>query len=122
MLESVTNLGRRAVCASAMLFLVPLLSAAQVMGIVRVDSGTSLNLEDIFIGNGLYVAVPNTNGMVVSTNGTTWQLVPMYDSPWAVTYGQGKFVAVGSGISVSTNGFGWERVTTDRQNLLGVTY
>jgi hypothetical protein len=62
-------------------------------------------------GNGLYCAVGGlTGGAVYSTNGVDWNKTASYFAPYMTTgiaFGQGKFVCVGYGFFVSTNGRDW---------------
>ena len=63
--------------------------------------------------------------MVTSTDGVTWTLGTMpVISPWAITFGNNGFVAVGaSGITTSQDGVTWTTpiVIADRE-FFGVTY
>ncbi|MBI2924480.1 MAG: hypothetical protein HYY24_02115 [Verrucomicrobia bacterium] len=81
------------------------------------DTGESHYLNAAAYGNGLYVVggwsgLPALQGlMLISTDLTTW--APVTGFPVSVvngiTYGNGKFVAVGSAIATSSDGVEWTK-------------
>jgi hypothetical protein len=80
------------------------------------DSKTSLNLNGIAYGNNLIVAVGDSCWILSSSDGITWtnleyNLYPK-NTLYSITYGNGKFVAVGFDmILTSTDGVNWTRIT-----------
>ncbi len=75
----------------------------------------------ITYGNGLFVAVSVSGGVMISSNGITWTGVPNIPIyPWnSITYGNGVFVAVGFGnqgmgnqVMTSTDGISWTLQTS----------
>ena len=104
----------------------------------------------IAFGNGVFVAVSRTpsptyggtgtttNGVMYSSDGITWNTGPSHISgvtaanPWrAITFGNGKFVAVAgciygncvtNGVMTSTNGSSWTAGTNTAKAWQGVTY
>jgi hypothetical protein len=81
--------------------------------IKRLDFGAALTpgVRQIAYGNGLFIAVGNTFGIYLSTDGITWTnrtagLVPSFAS--GIMYATGKFVVLSeSGIKYSTDGVFW---------------
>ncbi|MDR2718446.1 MAG: hypothetical protein LBB89_10365 [Treponema sp.] len=74
--------------------------------------------RSVTYGNDKFVTVGGNGRMAYSTNGTTWAILEpnSYVSAWnGVTYGDGKFVAVGfgtsNGVAYSTDGINWTRGT-----------
>src|SRR6185503_20503607 len=68
-----------------------------------------------------------TPGVVVSINGLDWKFLPnaVTGAFSAVTYGNGRFVAAGSGgvVAVSTNGSNWVTGNSASPlNLAGIAY
>ncbi|MEY2465890.1 MAG: hypothetical protein QOD03_411 [Verrucomicrobiota bacterium] len=94
-------------------------------------------MTDVTSGNGRYVTVGqytgDDNGVVqTSEDGMNWTMRSLHDYSildlYGVTYGNGKFVAVGwdyfagHNIYHSTNGINWTSHTTSIANLYAVTY
>ncbi len=91
------------------------------------------NLNSITYANGIYVAVGSNGCIFTSLDGESWTArgSTSYDL-WDVTYGDGKFVAVGgkygtyepSRIYTSLNGEAWTACSlpSDYSRLNGVTY
>jgi hypothetical protein len=85
---------------------------------------------DVAYGNNRFVAVSRAARVMSSPDGTNWMIQPSGDFGLAaVTYGAGKFVAVGGdifnsyGILTSTDGSNWTTVATGGGfDLWGVTY
>ena len=83
--------------------------------------------NDITFGNGLFVAVAGngTNRVMTSPDGITWtaRSAPAAGL-YAVTYGNGLYVATGSGtVNTSPDGINWTTRTAAEANLWGaVTY
>ena len=93
---------------------------------IPANSGTTADLKGIAYGNGLFVAIGNTNHAIISADGTNWQkhatgVTAVND----IAFGADQFVAVGfPGIVVtSSNGMVWtqQSIETNR-NFLCVTY
>lgn len=74
-------------------------------------------------GNGIY-AVVGSRGLCISSNGLSWTTI--ISSPYAgfeaVTYGNSRFVAVGRGSMVSTNGQVWTSSLTETNQMYAVTF
>ena len=75
------------------------------------------NWGGVAYGNGVFVAVGTPNIIMYSTNGTTWQNVPIQPTGnWTgVAYGNGWFVAIAGGpsngkVAKSSNGIDWTSV------------
>lgn len=101
---------------------------AQSIGIVTTDSWWRSVAYGTPSGTGLYVAVAQhgTDRVMTSPDGATWTKRTAPTGEWrAVTWGNGKFVAVGmSGIAMtSTDGVTWQATTTPNGNSwMSVTY
>lgn len=86
------------------------------------------DLTGVAYGKGLFVAIRD-DGILTSSDGVTWILRNSETNLRAVTYGNGKFVAVGYNqkILYSPDGKTWATATNsdapeDYENLYGVTY
>jgi hypothetical protein len=97
------------------------------------NSGTfpvNFSLHDVAYGNGIYVAVGDSGTILRSLDAVNWS--PMVSGVgtnlYGVSYGGGKFVAVGAGsgggpavVLTSSSGFGWanQSVRVDLDNWKG---
>ena len=101
--------------------------------------GTDSTINDVAYGGGRYVAVGGSDVLAdvqegkiaYSTNGTSWTAVTNStfgtSTIYGITYGAGKFVAVGAGgkMAYSTNGTSWTAVTDSKfstDTIYGITY
>ena len=84
------------------------------------NSNTNVALWDVAYGNSQFVAVGTTGG-AKSTDGITWTPNPGAKGE-SMTFGAGKFVAVGAGASVSTDGITWTNTLTNAVSLENVRY
>lgn len=80
------------------------------MAWVRRQTPTSVDLQSVAYGNGIYLAIGGNGIVLRSTDAINWSASnagTQYLS--SVTFAAGKFVAVGDGLSVlvSTNGLNW---------------
>ncbi|MGC5326213.1 tandem-95 repeat protein [Brevibacillus sp. SYSU BS000544] len=87
---------------------------------------TSSRLTDIIYADGRMVIVSESGSIYVSADGVTWTYANsnVASSPlYSVTYGNGKFVAVGeNSVSYSSDGNVWNKVTVPGNPLYSVTY
>lgn len=96
----------------------------------RASQLAGVGIRDIVHGNGTYVAVgtrenASNSGIIHSKNGITWSRAADHPSGYwpdfyGVTYGEGKYVAVGSyGVILSsTNGHNWSCVANNSMERL----
>jgi uncharacterized protein YjdB len=91
-----------------------------------IDSPSDSDWRSVIYGNGLFVAVARSgsNRVMKSSDGNTWNPV---NSPvlelYSVTYGQGKFIAVGNNCRMtSTDATSWTSTTFDNANWRSITY
>jgi hypothetical protein len=72
--------------------------------------GDAFDLHSIAYGNGAYVVVSPHNGLFRSGTGSDWSPTGtnLFGGPWAVTFGDGKFVTSGFACATSTDGVNWE--------------
>ena len=95
----------------------------------------AVNINSVAYGNGIFVAVSNTNGITTSTDGITWtqRTSNVSGNLYSVRYLNGNFIAVGTGanggaggITTSTDGITWTKRTTpgtgNSTDLRDVTY
>lgn len=74
-------------------------------------------------GNGIYTVV-GSRGLCISSNGLSWTTIISrpYAGFEAVTYGNGRFVVVGRGSMVSTNGQVWTSSLTETNQMYAVAF
>jgi hypothetical protein len=95
----------------------------------------AVNINAVAFGNGIFVAVSNTNGITTSTDGITWtaRTSNVSGNLYNVRYLNGNFIAVGTGanagaggITTSTDGITWTKRNTpgtgNSTDLRDVTY
>ncbi len=92
---------------------------------------SSSNWQSVTYGNGVFVAVSSTAGMIAATSpdGITWtaRTLPTSATWYSVTYGNGRFVATASGpttaAATSPNGITWTtRTLPSSRNWISVAY
>jgi hypothetical protein len=79
-------------------------------------------------GGGSFMGTSNSGAVTMSTDGSTWTKQPNAEMDIrGVTYGNGKFVAVGStgtagAAATSSNGSSWSKTTLPGDDLFAVTF
>ncbi len=78
------------------------------------------NIKDVAYLNNLFVAVGTYGTILTSTDGATWggRVSNTTQDLYALTYGNGKYVAVGRAITTSSDGITWSVAEASAPNVL----
>ena len=86
----------------------------------------NFSASTIAFGNNLFVAfnAPTSQGLILSSNGTTWTRITTTVNPFAITFGKGLFVGVGGfgPILTSNNGTNWNSIANPGDYLSSAAF
>ena len=89
----------------------------------RIDFPTYPTPSDVVFGQNLFVSVDYYGNILSSPDGLTWTFRKLGSSFKAITYGKGRYVAVGTGQAMmSTNGLTWTAATPTFANFQDIAY